>query len=257
MTLPESPVIVLLYHDIVSDSEWDAVKGDIGISTLLDHFRCLKRAGFEFVSLQTAFALAAGDLNDGVSKCTITFDDALEGVHTYRRDFLPEIGHLATVFVLTSYVGSPNLWNTRSPVISRHMTLPMLIELQSLGCDLQLHGVDHHHLGKFSVNQLRDRFSHGIAWFEENLARKPRYLSYPYGAFDAVIAGVVDEFFEGAVSVNHGTWSGKQSHLGLNRISVPGYLSGEGLLEAIRCPSSSRWMEMEKRAPWRRGSDAG
>jgi peptidoglycan/xylan/chitin deacetylase (PgdA/CDA1 family) len=250
ITLP--PLTVLLYHNILPSTNLQpSDKGSISIDRLAEHIRSLTENGFEIVSLDKIFGLlATKDYDASWKGYAITFDDAMEGVGRFLPELGPEIVKAATVFVITSYVGQQNWWNTRTSQISSHMTLSMLGELQAQGVNLQLHGIDHHNLTKFSVKELDQRFAAGAAWFEETMTKKPQYLAYPYGAYNNEVESAARQYFEGALSVNHGFWWGSEARWGLNRISVPNYLRGQDLVEILCTPPSERWLETEKRAPW-------
>jgi peptidoglycan/xylan/chitin deacetylase (PgdA/CDA1 family) len=246
------PLTVLLYHNILPASNPQPNdKGSISIDRLAEHIGSLTENGFEIMSLETVFALLATKGPDaGSNGYVLTFDDAMEGVGCFLPELGPEIVKAATVFVITSYVGQQNWWNTRTSQLSSHMTLSMLFELQAQGVDLQFHGIDHHNLTKFSAKELGERFAAGIAWFEETMSKRPQYLAYPYGAYNKGVESAARQYFDGALSVNHGLWWGPEARWGLNRISVPNYLRGPELVDILRTPPTERWLEIEKRAPW-------
>lgn len=246
------PITILLYHDLVDVGD-PCQKGCISISLFVEHMRELKRHGFRITTLEDGFNClggAAGETPSG--QCVVTFDDAFDGLYRFLPTVLQELDGKATVFVITDYVGQSNLWNTRASAVRRHMSVDMLLELQDRGVALELHGADHHNLLKFSTDELNARFNAGISWFENVLRRRPKYLAYPYGAFNATVATAASRHFEGALSVNHGKWWGSDSVFGLNRISVPHYLSGRDLLDVVLTAPGDRWIVTEQKAPWKR-----
>ena len=248
----QPPLTVLLYHNILpASSPQPNDKGSISLDRLAEHIGSLTENGFEIVSLETAFALLTTKEPAALSnRYALTFDDAMAGVGRFLPELDLEIVKASTVFVITSYVGQRNWWNTRTPLLASHMALPALFNLQAQGVDLQFHGTDHHNLTKFSAKELGERFAAGIAWFEETMDKRPQYLAYPYGAYNKVVEATARRYFDGALSVNHGLWWGSEARWGLNRISVPNYLRGQELVEILRTPPAERWLEMEKRAPW-------
>ena len=251
MTEMAPSITVLLYHDVIPDvSSSTSDKGSISVRVLSDHIRSLQENGIEIIDLATAMQYIANSKEPEGKKCVITFDDAMEGVYHFLPCLLREKNFPASVFLVTGYVGMKNLWNPRSTVIANHMSLPMLSELQDMGVDLQLHGVDHHNLLKFTESELEQRFEQGIMWFKENVQKTPTYLSYPYGAYNNSVAALVPRYFHGALSVNHGSWWGKEAVWGLNRISVPSYVRGKDLVNLLSIQPEKRWIQIEKCAPW-------
>lgn len=246
----ETNVTVLLYHDVLSPGEENADVGCIRLETLHEHVEALGRAGFDFVPLDEALAAAQRPSADRGAMVAFTFDDGYAGLYPCLPALAARLR--PTLFVLSDYLGRTNLsWNTRSPVIRPHLTLSQVRELAAAGVCVEAHGTDHHNLLKFTTEQLRERFGRAVAWFEEQLGYRPRHFAYPYGACDARVESVAADFFDGAVTVNHGVWSGPRSRHGLNRLSVPSYLSGGDLVEVIGVAPSRRWVEVERRAPWR------
>jgi peptidoglycan/xylan/chitin deacetylase (PgdA/CDA1 family) len=184
----------------------------------------------------------------------LTFDDGYVSLLTYAGDLQVEAP--PSVFILTDYAGqSTASWNTRSSVVLEHLTLDGLRALCDRGFDLQLHGLDHHNLLKFDDDELRCRFTRAVGWFDTQLGRTPAYLAYPYGYCDRRIQAVAAEFFQGAVSMTHGSWAGPDARYALNRVGVPFYLTGDDLVTVLQTRPENRWYEIERRAPWRRKRD--
>jgi peptidoglycan/xylan/chitin deacetylase (PgdA/CDA1 family) len=244
------PVSVLAYHNIVGwgqESPHDTYS--IPIDRLQEHLAALAEAGFVQMTLADAFDVLRNS-RDHLPSYVVTFDDGYLSLHRYA-DQIP-VAIAPTVFILSRYAGQSTLsWNTRSSVVLEHLDPPRLRELQQGGFDIQAHGTDHHNLLKFTDDQLRARFREIHEWFRAHLGKRPDYLAYPYGFCDQRVRTVVSEFFQGAVSMNHGAWTGPESRYALNRIGVPWYLGGRDVVELVRMPPAVRWYETERRAPWR------
>ena len=250
------PVTVLLYHNIIAaGSPPHPDPGCIPVDTFEEHVDSLFAAGFECVPLAEAFAIAVdpAPLSSGARpKFCVTFDDGYAGLDRYLPRFAYSLR--PTVFLVTGFVGKSNFWNARAPYIERHLSLEEIRKLMADGVAMENHGPDHQNLIKFNRRQLRDRARRSISWFQEKLDRSPSYFAYPYGACTPLVSEVAADFFLGAVSVNHGAWSGPGAHYALNRISVPAYLSGAELVSIVCHPPNQRWAEIERRAPWRKAS---
>ena len=243
------PITVLLYHNLLARGEPQiADKGTIPFDRFEEHLRSLKKAGYRFIGLVEALTSLDQDPSKFDKACVLTFDDAFESLHPALIEIQQTMP--CTVFVLTDYVGQNNLWNPRATVQLNHLNLDGLKLLAAAGVDLQLHGVDHHNLLKFSQDELRFRFQAGTRWFWENFGQEPQVLSYPYGACSDLVCATAAEFFQGAVSVNHGNWWGDSARFKLNRISVPSYVDGAGLLSLIETEPDRRYIRSEELAPW-------
>jgi peptidoglycan/xylan/chitin deacetylase (PgdA/CDA1 family) len=256
MTPVAPEVTVLLYHNIIAaGAPPHPDPGCIPVDVFEEHMSALAAAGFACVSLTEAFALAAAASSvTGASKprFCVTFDDGYAGLSRYLPRFTDTLR--PTVFLITGFTGKSNCWNARAPYVERHLSLQEIHDLIAAGVDMESHGPDHQNLIKFDSKQLRDRVKRSNAWFQEKLHRPASYFAYPYGACTPLVSRVAAEFFLGAVSVNHGVWSGPDSRYALNRISVPAYLSGRELVAVVRHPPHARWAEIERLAPWRKSS---
>lgn len=245
------PVSVLTYHNIVGYGQEDSNDiNSITIERLNEHIAALAEAGFVQVSLPNAFDIL---VNSRIHEpgYVLTFDDGYASLAKFMEDIHSTFG--PTIFILTEYTGKSTLsWNTRSSTVLTHLNLYEIRKLSEHGFDIQMHGRDHHNLLKFDENQLRLRFNEANFWFHKNLGKKAEYLAYPYGYCDERLQKIVSEFYLGAVSVSHGAWSGKPAKHALNRISIPYYLTGSDLISVIRLPPKQRWLEIERKAPWRR-----
>jgi peptidoglycan/xylan/chitin deacetylase (PgdA/CDA1 family) len=245
-------VTVLTYHDILPEGlAPEGQRDSIPIDRLRQQIDTLLGAGMRCVSLADAIdALAAVEIARGPERFALTFDDGYSRLH----EFLPAILKYvtATLFLLPTHTGRDNSWNTRAQSRLVHMDVDQLQALADCGASLQFHGLDHHNMLKFANAELRLRWERGISWFRDNLRCRPVHLSYPYGYCDDRLQRLAAEYFQGAVSVTHGSWSGQQCRYALNRLNVPSYFTGRDLLEVIRTPPSHRWLESERRAPWRR-----
>jgi peptidoglycan/xylan/chitin deacetylase (PgdA/CDA1 family) len=254
------PVTVLLYHEIVAPGSPLGSEPDcIPLPVLLEHVEALADAGFGFASLHEAMEAACsggtgsdrpGARAEGTPLIAFTFDDGYEGLHRHLPELAPRLR--PTVFLLPEYLGATTMtWNLRATTVLRHLTLAQARELAGAAVTLEAHGMDHHNLLKFRRDELRRRCAAVAGWFCRELGGPASYLAFPYGACSPLVEEVAAEFFRGAVSVNHGRWYGPEARFALNRISVPSYLTGAGLLDVIRTPPADRWRVIEEKAPWR------
>jgi peptidoglycan/xylan/chitin deacetylase (PgdA/CDA1 family) len=145
-----------------------------------------------------------------------------------------------TVFLLTGCVGRENLWNPKAYTVERHLTAQEIGDLQNLGVDFQLHGVDHHRLTKFDEATIESIFERGQRDFKGLFKRDADVIAYPYGAFDETVLAVARRFFAYGLSVTQGRWGGRGSRYCLNRVEVTGWMGPELLPRLLSCPRRER-----------------
>ena len=245
------PISVLTYHNIVDNGQENPNDiHSISIERLNEHLQALAAAGYVQVSLPDAFDILVHSKKYELGYA-LTFDDGYQSLWKFRKEIASPLQ--PTLFIVTEYTGSSTLsWNTRSSTVLDHLKLNEIRRLMECGFDIQMHGLDHHNLLKFSDRQLQNRFRSANDWFHEKIGKPVEYLAYPYGYCDQRIQKIASEFYKGAVSVSHGVWAGKLAQYVLNRVSIPYYLTGSELIEVLRKPPEDRWLEMEKKAPWRK-----
>ena len=245
------PITVLTYHNIVRRGQENPNDvHSITIERLNDHITALADAGFVQVALPDAFDILV-NYRDHAPGYVLTFDDGYASLSEFMDQIHAPLR--PTLFILTEYTGKSTLsWNTRSSAVLDHLHPDGIRKLNDHGFDIQMHGSDHHNLLKFDDHQLRIRFQTANDMFFRNIGKKAEYLAYPYGYCDERIQKVVSEFYRGAVSISHGAWAGKSAQYALNRVSIPYYLTGPDLVAVLRIPPEQRWLEIEKKAPWRK-----
>jgi peptidoglycan/xylan/chitin deacetylase (PgdA/CDA1 family) len=246
-------VTVLAYHNILAAGA--SLSEDlhcIPLDRLVEQLDALERLGFANVSLRRAFELLVTDNPPtDLRLYAVTFDDGYANLAEHLPGLSERIS--PTLFLLTEYTGQSNLtWNTRTPLEQKHLSMQQIVNLTGCDVDMQFHGTDHHNLLKFDEQELHRRFQEGQTWFQQHLGIRPDFIAYPYGYCNRLVCKVAADYFSGGLTVTHGAWCGAEARFALNRLSVPAYLDGEGLVSVLLSAPEERWYETERRAPWRK-----
>ncbi len=119
-------------------------------------------------------------------RVAITFDDGLASVAEEALPLLARRGHVATVFVVPSRVGSDNAWPGQPAGIP---TLPSMGwgELEALceaGWEIGSHSLTHARLTAVSDAQLEEELGGAHQAILERIGAPPAVLAYPYGQVD-------------------------------------------------------------------------
>ena len=193
----EKSVPILLYHKITSEF------GMGGVWNTPRQFRAqmehLKSMGFEAVSPGKAFE----DFQERT--VVITFDDGYEGVYEHAFPVLKELGFTASIFLITGYVGRSNEWDVNFGVKFRHLNWSQIEEMAGEGISFHSHTHTHPNLTWLGDSELRDELTRSKMELEEKLGRPARYLSYPFGIYDARVKETAQEVgYEGCFSSYRG-----------------------------------------------------
>jgi peptidoglycan/xylan/chitin deacetylase (PgdA/CDA1 family) len=174
--------LVLCYH-AVSDSWSD----QLSVPPLLfeDHLSSLLRRGYRPVSVAEALVGRSRSLH-------VTFDDAYTSVAN-AVPILERLGIPATVFACAAYADEgrrldvPELAAEAAAHPSELATMNWseLGELAERGVEIGSHTSNHPHLTRLSDRELDNELLESRSRLEAELARRCRFLAYPYGENDA------------------------------------------------------------------------
>lgn len=174
----KSPVIVLVYHDIIPVRTSQSLWFDCSVSEFnaqLDH---LTKLGCHYITIQQLYDYLTKGQPLPSKPVAITFADGYEGFFKYAIPILKSRGIPVAQFVHTGFVGSP--------VGRPKMTWAQLEELDRMSwvtigsqtvthpLDLRLvHGTALKNEMEDSKKALEDHFHHPVRW-----------LAYPNGKYD-------------------------------------------------------------------------
>jgi peptidoglycan/xylan/chitin deacetylase (PgdA/CDA1 family) len=174
----------LCYHAI--SASWTSP-----ISVTPDQFAAqielLARRGYRAVTFSEAVA------EPGRRVVAITFDDGYRSVLELAKPILDHYGMPATVFVVTSFVGTdrpvkwPGVDHLHGAIGEAElvpMGWPQLAELAGSGWEIGSHTRTHAYLPGLGDEQLVDELGGSMRDCEEAIGMQCRSLSYPYGDYD-------------------------------------------------------------------------
>jgi peptidoglycan/xylan/chitin deacetylase (PgdA/CDA1 family) len=216
--------VVLCYHNVVVDAAVGADRAlHLPVEALREQLAWLARR-FHIVSLDELHARATkGQSLRGLA--AVTFDDAYRGTLTHGRAVLRALGAPATVFVPTASPasGAPFWWDvvpnsvTASPegrhealetlagdrgaILAAHGTGATALHPDSLPATwdeiaaaqddafrFEAHSVTHRNLTRLPAEALRAELVDAADELERRLGRRPHWVAYPYGRWDATVA---------------------------------------------------------------------
>jgi peptidoglycan/xylan/chitin deacetylase (PgdA/CDA1 family) len=125
--------------------------------------------------------------NDGGHYAAVTFDDGLQNILENALPELKQRGIPATLFIVTSALGSNPSWEHFSgddPSQERAMTEQQLQGLARDNVTIGSHTMTHPVLPKIDDENLRQELVGSRVRLETMLNRGIKLFSFPYGAFD-------------------------------------------------------------------------
>jgi peptidoglycan/xylan/chitin deacetylase (PgdA/CDA1 family) len=182
-----TPNQVISYHKV-------DVRNEIGITVVrpntfrkqIDH---LVRKGYQFVTLSELF------LDNAPHKIAITFDDGYQNNFLYAYPILKEYGAVATVFIITDYIGKSNRWDANLGGIRfQHLNEAEIHELLVAGWEIGSHGVTHQCLRKVDQTVLNREIGESKTFLEEKFQSKISFFSAPFGKITNPVIKTCERF---------------------------------------------------------------
>ncbi|MFM1802509.1 MAG: hypothetical protein RJA81_1861, partial [Planctomycetota bacterium] len=109
----------------------------------------------------------------------LTFDDALGSVRKIAEDH----GIVATLFVVTNYVGLQNDWPGQPRWVNRERCLSWqeIRRLSDLGWTIGAHTCSHPSFLKISENKTQSEIRDSVKRIEDETGKSCHFFAYPYG----------------------------------------------------------------------------
>lgn len=220
----EVRVPILMYHH-VDNNPVGSPSSDGGVypEVLREQLFALKSNGYTFITYTELMEMRAGDRAIPAKPVMLTFDDGYDDFLTNALPILQEVGAKATAYIFTEMVDSAILsWEQLQTVQSSGLV------------DIQGHTVSHPHLTRLSDEELTAELVDSKAALESHLGKEIRYMSYPFGDYDA---RVMQAAWQAGYGSSVKAWGGLESTSAnkweLNRISVVRSTTADQLLAMI------------------------
>ena len=217
------PVQVLAYHDVLEADNPQLSKDDMSVSTshLIQHFRWLQENGFTPVSIDQIEAAANGQGELPAKPVLLTFDDGLQSVYTHVFPLLELFEYPAVVSLVTSWIeGDVEIeYAGRERDLRDFLSWEQIREMQASGLvEFASHSHNLHRGvvanpqgntqpaavalryedGKYESTQdhadrIRADLEKSAEIMEAQLGKRPRVMTWPYGAFNDVVNEIARE----------------------------------------------------------------
>jgi len=169
---------VLMYHSIFDDC-------DDPCAVAIENFRVqmgwIRDNGYKVISLKQALE-SLGTNNIRRKSLVLTFDDGFMDFLENAAPVLDRHDFKATVFIVTSGVGSNSSWRPQG-MNRRLMGWDALKGLLSAGYSIGSHGLHHYDLTKLRQDELDKETAYSRNVIRERLGVEADSFSYPWGRY--------------------------------------------------------------------------
>jgi glycosyltransferase involved in cell wall biosynthesis/peptidoglycan/xylan/chitin deacetylase (PgdA/CDA1 family) len=176
----------------------------------------LKRMGYHPISLEQLLACQRENIMPPAYSVVITFDDGYADNYTYALPILRQYDIPATIFIVTSFVGLANQWDSAGELKGRPlMSWSQIQEMTGQHIDFGAHSSTHPVLTTISSFQAEIEITESRELLENKLGVPIHFFAYPYGEYDSSIQTIVqDASFMAGCTVD----------TGLNALNIPSLL---------------------------------
>ncbi len=179
---------ILLYHKV--DSRFECGGTWVTPSQFKRHVRFLKDSGYRFCLLEELLS-GTGNVTKRVA---ITFDDGYLALKEFAFPVLRAHGAPASVFIVTEFVGRKNLWDVNIGWRRfEHLGWSDIESAAADGIRFYSHTCTHRDLTQLDSDELTQELQVSRRIIEKRLSQKVPYLSYPFGIYNARVAGMARE----------------------------------------------------------------
>ena len=209
--------VTLLYH-IIHNTVRDKIA--IPQGAFEAQLCYLRENGYTVLSLSEAIAILNHQQSAPPHAVLLTFDDGYADNLTVALPLLQRYGMVATVFVISAYVGHNNRWNPKACYDVNHMTWDELHLWQQAGCTIGGHTHTHQCMTRLSITELYNEVVRNKCLLEAQLQIPIRAFSYPYGAYNPMAQQTVSIHYEVAFAVDNGDAPSPLHRHTLHRLTV-------------------------------------
>jgi peptidoglycan/xylan/chitin deacetylase (PgdA/CDA1 family) len=213
---PHLTVPILYYHYIrtIAPTAQNLLSFELSIPPQMfaQQMALLHVEGAHPITLATLMDALSGKRALPAQPVVLTFDDGYADFATAVEPVMARYGFVATDFVVSGFVNKP-----------RYMTAAQVLQMDADGMVIGSHTVHHADLTALPPAAALAEIENGRAALERLLGHPVLDFAYPYGAFNSVVAQLVQQAgFREAVTTIHGDLQTINGHFELLRTEIGG-----------------------------------
>src|SRR3989344_9559536 len=193
-----SEIPILMYHEISEvNNPWC-----VSPTKFEQQMQYLKNNNYKTITLNQLKEGLKSNQETNQKLVVITFDDARKGVYTYAYPILKQLGFIATIYVVPSWIDNQTIPDIEK--YSQFLTWTELKELSADNLEIGSHTFSHKNLTALDENSLAQELELAEQTIFNNLNVKAKNFSYPYGLYSQDVVQQAAQRYETSVSLNRG-----------------------------------------------------
>lgn len=215
--------VILMYHALGHTGEPPS-RYVVPAHRFVQQMAWLKLARYNVLGLDELLICRREHRLPPARSVVITFDDGYADNREIGYPLLRRHGFKATIFLVTSAIGSTNRWDHAGDLADRAaLAWPAIKEMLAGGISLGAHTRTHPRLTDIPTEAVAAEVAGSRADLEHVLGYPIRSFAYPFGKNNAETRGTVEQAgFLGACGIRHGMNSAATDSYALRRVAVHG-----------------------------------
>jgi peptidoglycan/xylan/chitin deacetylase (PgdA/CDA1 family) len=227
-----------MYHRVgLARNAWEA-RYAISPGRFEAHMLALVRNAMRAVSMDSLSNWLNGGAPLDTGAFVLTFDDGFRDVRTHALPVLERMGWPFTMFLVSSLVGSEDVWTRDSNpdgVVYPLLSAEEILDMQRQGVSFQSHSCTHPSLPTLTDDQLARELAESRVELQQLLGKPVDYLAYPFGHVDERVATATRRAgYRAAVSTQPGFNRLDVDRFRIRRIDVYGTDTPAMLMRKVR-----------------------
>lgn len=200
-------VMVLNYHKIVNEHKSLSVPP----ADFEKHLKWLQEYGYTSITPEQLYAFVVDGAELPEKPVLITFDDGYRDNYTNAYPLLKKYGFKATIFVVTSFMGT----------YKNYLTWDMAKEMSENGISIESHTYSHKSMTETSDEDITKELTKSREAIKNKLGIDADFVAYPTGTYNLHIADLVKNAgYKGAFTIKYDNVSRASNVYALERVPI-------------------------------------
>jgi peptidoglycan/xylan/chitin deacetylase (PgdA/CDA1 family) len=252
----EFSIPILMYHSISPTASRQFRQFAVPPDQLEEHLRYMRENGYESMTVTGLMeALRQPQASLPVRSLVLTFDDGLEDFFTAAFPLLVKYAMVATLYIVTGYVGGRARWLARTGEGDRKMlNWSQIAEINRAGMEIGAHTTTHPMLDSIPLADARREICESKHELEDRLGERVLSFAYPFGSYDGAVCKLVEEAgYDSACAVHYAMCTRRDDRFALSRHIVRRDARGPdvGALLAGRAPLAPLLYDRARSNAWK------
>ena len=247
---------ILMYHSISWQATAKFRRFAVAPTLFHEHMSYLHQHNYTPITVtQLVRARAQGNASLPERPVVLTFDDGFSDFYTEALPILQEYNFLATLYIVTAFVGGTSLWlqhegETQRPILNWEQ----IASISAAGIECGGHTHTHPQLDTLSPPQAREEIIQCKSILEERLGHEIESFAYPFGYHTATTQRLVREAgYTSACAVKYEMSSETTNPFSLARLIVSADTGVQALAALLtqEAPSVTTFYKRAATPAWR------